>query len=149
MLNEEKIKLMTRLSLYEENKGKKDIRLSKYYRSDYVRYQILLTVLCTTIAFIILVALVMMHNTDYIIENALVLDYPGLITSGLTIYALILVSYGLFTFLLSTIQFHLSRKRLGKYFRGLKQLEAICGEEEKAKKDARSGDDDDWEEEEE
>ena len=150
MLNEEKIKLMTRLSLYEEGKGKKDIRLSKFYRSDYIRYQILMTVLCTTIAFIILVGLVMMHHAEYIIENALVLDYQGLITYGLTLYALLLVIYGLFTFVLSSVQFHLSRKRLGKYFRGLKQMEAICIEEEKANKEKRPVDDDDedWEEEE-
>ena len=72
MLNEEKIKLMTRLAAYEQKNGKRDIRLSKYYRSDYVRFQMLNTILCGTIAFVILVVMYILYHTEYLIDNALV-----------------------------------------------------------------------------
>ena len=127
MLNEEKIKLMTRLAAYEQKNGKRDIRLSKYYRSDYVRFQMLNTILCGTIAFVILVVMYILYHTEYLIDNALVLDYQGLITYILTIYVLLLVVYLLFTVLVSTVRFHLSRKRLGEYYRGLKALEEHIG----------------------
>ncbi len=148
MLNEEKIRLMTKLSVYEEREGKNDIRLSNYYRSDYVRYQVLKTVLCGTIAFLIVVALIVLYNTEFLIQNALVLDYKNIITYGLTIYGLVMVIYILFTILLSSIRFRKSRKRLGVYFRGLKQVEEI-GREEEAKtaqqKEPEDTDEEEWE----
>ncbi|MBQ4472879.1 MAG: hypothetical protein IJM26_06575 [Lachnospiraceae bacterium] len=148
MLNEEKIRLMTKLSVYEEREGKNDIRLSNYYRSDYVRYQVLKTVLCGTIAFLIVVALVVLYNTEFLIQNALVLDYKNIITYGLTIYGLVMVIYILFTILLSSIRFRKSRKRLGVYFRGLKQVEEICREEEAKtaqQKEPEDTDEEEWE----
>ncbi len=148
MLNEEKIRLMTKLSVYEEREGKNDIRLSNYYRSDYVRYQVLKTVLCGTIAFLIVIALVVLYNTEFLIQNALVLDYKNIITYGLTIYGLVMVIYILFTILLSSIRFRKSRKRLGVYFRGLKQVEEICREEEAKtaqQKEPEDTDEEEWE----
>ncbi len=148
MLDEEKIRLMTKLSVYEEREGKNDIRLSNYYRSDYVRYQVLKTVLCGTIAFLIVVALVVLYNTEFLIQNALVLDYKNIITYGLTIYGLVMVIYILFTILLSSIRFRKSRKRLGVYFRGLKQVEEICREEEAKtaqQKEPEDTDEEEWE----
>ena len=34
MLDERKVKLMTRLALYEETEGKEDFKISAYYRKD-------------------------------------------------------------------------------------------------------------------
>ena len=34
MLNEEKIKIMNKLAMYEQGEGKKYLPVSKYYRSD-------------------------------------------------------------------------------------------------------------------
>ena len=36
MLNEDKIKLMTKLALYEQGKGKESIKSNKYYKKDYI-----------------------------------------------------------------------------------------------------------------
>ena len=36
MLNEEKIKIMNKLAMYEQGEGKKYLPVSKYYRSDYI-----------------------------------------------------------------------------------------------------------------
>lgn len=35
MLDERKVKLMTKLALYEETYGKEDFKISSYYRKDY------------------------------------------------------------------------------------------------------------------
>ena len=35
MLDERKVKLMTKLALYEETHGKEDFKISSYYRKDY------------------------------------------------------------------------------------------------------------------
>ena len=36
MLNEEKIILMTQMASYEENEGKKNMAIGRYFRSDYI-----------------------------------------------------------------------------------------------------------------
>lgn len=36
MLNEEKIKIMNKLAMYEQGEGKKYLPVSRYYRSDYI-----------------------------------------------------------------------------------------------------------------
>ena len=38
MINEEKVKIMDRLALYEKQEGRKYLPVSKYYRSDYIGY---------------------------------------------------------------------------------------------------------------
>ena len=46
MLNEEKIILMTQMASYEENEGKKNMAIGRYFRSDYIAIQVLKSVLC-------------------------------------------------------------------------------------------------------
>ena len=36
MLKEEKIRLMTKLARYESGEGKEELRIARYYRSDYI-----------------------------------------------------------------------------------------------------------------
>ena len=36
MLDRSKVKLMTKLALYEQTQGKEDFKISEYYRKDYV-----------------------------------------------------------------------------------------------------------------
>ena len=36
MLDRGKVKLMTKLALYEQTQGKEDFKISEYYRKDYV-----------------------------------------------------------------------------------------------------------------
>ena len=36
MINEEKVKIMTKIAMYEQGKGRKYLPVSKYYRSDYI-----------------------------------------------------------------------------------------------------------------
>ena len=57
MLNEKKIKIMTKLALYEKNKGKQDIGMMKYYKDDYVSIKTLKTNISITF-FLVLVYLV-------------------------------------------------------------------------------------------
>jgi hypothetical protein len=51
MLDYKKIRLMTKLAVYEKKDGKEDIHLSKYYKTDYVRYQVLKAIITSTIGY--------------------------------------------------------------------------------------------------
>ena len=52
MLNEEKIRIMTRAAIYEQGKGEEDIKITSYSRSDYIRYNMLKTLIGVTVGVI-------------------------------------------------------------------------------------------------
>lgn len=57
MLDEKRVKLMTKLALYEETQGKDDFKVSEYYRKDYVGMHMICTFLWVTIGYVCLAGL--------------------------------------------------------------------------------------------
>ena len=53
MLNEDRIKLMTRMASYEENEGKRSMAIGKYFRSDYLSLQTIKSIISATLTFAI------------------------------------------------------------------------------------------------
>lgn len=51
MLNEEKIKIMNKLAMYEQGEGKKYLPVSKYYRSDYIGLALIKNFFLVTIGY--------------------------------------------------------------------------------------------------
>lgn len=130
MLNIRKTRLMTKLALYETGKGKEDIRLSKYYKSDYVRLQILKTILAVTVGYLLILLLVALYKSEYLIAQAVNLDYKAIGTTILVIYVVLLTIYIVGAIIGYSIKYDLSRGKLTRYFRMLKVMKKIYREEE-------------------
>lgn len=122
MLNEKKIRLMTKLAIYEEKEGREDLRLNKYYKTDYVRFQLLKTILCVTIGFALVLVLVGAYQSEYLIAEAVKLNYKAMGEKILSIYIITIVVYMVSAFFIYTIQYNRCRKRIGKYLKNLKKL---------------------------
>ena len=121
MLNNRKVRLMTKLAIYEKEDGKEDIRLGKYYRVDYVRYQMLKTLVAVTFGYLILVFLTILYNAEYLIAEAVKLDYAAIGRTMLGIYlVLVLVFVGL-AGIGYTVKYNCSRKKLAQYYQMLKR----------------------------
>jgi len=129
MLNNHKIRLMTKLAIYEKEDGKEDIRLGKYYRVDYVRYQLLKTIVAVTCGYLILVFMTILYNMEYLIAEAVKLDYAAIGRNMLGIYLVLLLAFSGIAVLGYTIKYNRSRKKLAKYYRMLKRLRTIYREE--------------------
>mgnify|MGYP006891124752 CR=1 FL=1 len=56
MLNEEKIKIMNRLAMYEQGEGKKYLPVSRYYRSDYIGLAMIKNFFLVTISYCLVLA---------------------------------------------------------------------------------------------
>ena len=57
MLNEEKVKHMTKAAAYENGPEKKNIGISDYFRGDYLGLQLVKSGIAYTVAFVILIAM--------------------------------------------------------------------------------------------
>ena len=55
MLNEDKVKLMTRMAMYESKEGAEDFKISSYYRKDYSSFHTIVTIIWVTIGYMIAV----------------------------------------------------------------------------------------------
>lgn len=130
MLNDRKIRLMTKLARYEKKEGRRDIKLSTYYKTDYIRFNILKTVVSVTVGYLVILLMIALYKLEYLIANAVVLEYKKIGTTILGVYIMLLTIYIVGTIIGYSLQYDLSRKKLGKYFRMLKKLRKIHREEE-------------------
>ncbi|MDD6036527.1 MAG: hypothetical protein PUC30_10115 [Lachnospiraceae bacterium] len=130
MLNNRKVRLMTRLAMYEQKEGKEDIRISKYFRTDYVRLQVLKSIVALTLGYMLILLILVIYHSEYLIRNAVVLDYKGMIMRYAGIYVIILVVYCALVMIGYMIKYRASRKKLAKYFRMLRRLRSIYREED-------------------
>ena len=52
MLDERKVKLMTKLALYEETYGIEDFKISSYYRKDYASLHVIYAFLSVSVGYV-------------------------------------------------------------------------------------------------
>ena len=93
MLNEERIRLMTKMASYEEGEGKEYMPIKQYYRKDYVGLGMIKTFITSSIAFGILFlcwVLYDMDNITYILSNR---DLTELGMFVLVIYIIFIAVY--------------------------------------------------------
>ena len=103
MINDErkkKIRLMTRIAIYEKTEGKKNEPVARYFRSDYIGLKILGAIICATMVFLTVIGLYVVCNsesllTDFyridLLEEArkLILYYIGFVVMYVSIVAVV------------------------------------------------------------
>lgn len=130
MLNEKKIKIMTKLAIFEESESKQDIKLSKYFKTDYMRLHLLKTIISVTIGYLLILAMVIVYNAEYLISHAVQLNYKTIGIEVLGIYIIILTCYILVSIIAYSIKYNSSRKNLSLYMKNLKLLQKFYHDEE-------------------
>ncbi len=124
MLNEDRVILMTKLASYEQKKGKKNIKISKYFRSDYLVMQMLKTLLCTTIAYAFLAGLYLLYHFEEITSNLYQMDLVGFIQKIVMLYGVFVVVSCVFTYIVYSYRYLKARKNLKEFMSNLKKLSA-------------------------
>lgn len=130
MLNNKKVEAMTKLAIYEKNEGKEDLKMSKYFKTDYVRLHVLKTVVSVTIGYLLVILMIGAYKSEYLINEAVTLNYKLIGTYILGAY-IMLIAVSIFgTIIGYSLKFDSSRKRLGNYYKNLKILRKIYQQEE-------------------
>lgn len=134
MLDNNKITLMTKLAVYEEKEGKEDIRLSRYFRMDFIRFEVIKSIVSVTVAYLCILVVIALYKSEYLIQEAVKLDYKWIGSRVLGIYIILLTVYVFLTIAISAFHFDSSRKRLFQYKRKLKKLHQFYVDEENGQK---------------
>ncbi|MBQ1871298.1 MAG: hypothetical protein IJK13_02635 [Lachnospiraceae bacterium] len=123
MVNEEKVRLMTKLAVFEENKGKKTLPIGDYYRSDYISKNLLSGFIAGTFAYLILFAIWALHEGEQLVQKLLALDFGHIIFMVIVFYGIFMVLYLTVCYLVGDAKYRRSVKSLKAYKKALKRLE--------------------------
>ncbi len=130
MLSEEKIKKMIRLSDYEKGQGAIDLKRVCYSKMDYVRFQIIKTILAAFVATVLILMLFVVSRLDFLLQNALTISFGKIgVYSGIGFLALSLAGI-LVTIRRASQEYAESAVRAKEYYRTLKELIDLYEQEE-------------------
>lgn len=138
MVNEEKVRLMTRLAMYEQSTGREDLEKGKYFQHDYVKYNCLKTLVSTTVLFVIVLAAYIYYNMGDLITELVNMDFFGLAYEILIAYAVVCAAFMVMAWFLYTYRYRKAKPKLIKYNRDLKKLIEFYEKEDKAKAKAKN-----------
>jgi len=125
MVNEKKIKLMTKLALYDAHEGKRDEMLCKYYRKDYVSFHVIISLLWVTLGYILGVVLWGLASYEEIMDN---LNQKFLFATGISViigYVAIVFTFGVISYGIYDRRHNNAIKRMKKYKRDMMRLKKI------------------------
>ena len=143
MLNNDKIKLMTRLALYEQDKGKEALRCNKYSKKDYVSLKLINTAVVVTLAYLLVVALCVLHKVEYFVDQLISVKLLNLGIRLLVIYVIVFIIYMLIAYVVYSMHYiHMQELNKG-YSEDLKELYLMYKKEEKYKSETKLGGNDD------
>ncbi len=130
MLNNEKIILMTKLSLYEQKNKKSEIKSSRYFKSDYMLMKMLGSFISVTVGYILCLVLWIIFSADKMIGSMTTTGkFVGLLVILVIIYVALTVTYMIFSYAFYSHRFRKIRRNLKEYNGDLKTLHRIQEQE--------------------
>lgn len=131
MLNEERVKLMTKMAAYEKKQGSKDFKISAYFRNDYAGMNVVGTLIWVTIGYIVVVVLGGVTLLDVLLNN---LQLRTMIVLGAGVilgYIVILILYGIISSEIYKRRHDAARERVKEYSRELSLLKKLYKKEKR------------------
>lgn len=122
MLDEQKIKLMTRLAFYENGQGKEDFKISEYYRKDYAGLHVICSILWVTVGYVCLGALIVLAGLDALMSK---MSAGLIITLGLAAvvgYFVLVIAFAVISSHVFNRKHRQARQRVKKYNHDLTRL---------------------------
>lgn len=131
MINEEKVILMTQASLFESRKGKEELKITRYFRHDYISLQMLYGWFFMTVSFVLCAALWGACNMEYLLDNLHKMDLKKFGSTILLMYALAVGVYLIIVYAVCSYRYHRAKRRVGSYVHTLRKISDIYTHEEK------------------
>ncbi|MBQ2450016.1 MAG: hypothetical protein II273_00390 [Lachnospiraceae bacterium] len=131
MLNEERIKLMTKMASYEANEGKRNVAIGSYFRGDYISLQVIKSIVSATVAFAICFALFVFYDFEALMSDIYKMDLMTLGRNILFSYVGFTAVYSLLSYVVFTRRYATAKKSLKMYYNNLKKLAYLYDKEEK------------------
>ncbi len=128
MINEDRVILMTKLASYEENEGKRNMKIVNYFRSDYIALQVLKALFSATIAFALVFAVYIFYDLEVFMQDIYKMDLVSFAKTVLMYYAGMVIVYGVISYFVCAYRYAKARRSLKAYQQNLKKLRSMYEE---------------------
>ena len=104
MVNEDRVKQLYKLAIYEKNEEKLHREAGQFYKTDYIMKEVLKSFLSGSIAYVIMAVLWVISNWDLVLYQINTLEIVDTFVVMLVVYVVFIVGY-----LAVTVALYLSR----------------------------------------
>ena len=130
MVNEERIKLMTRMAAYEKEGHKKNKKIVSFFKSDYISMQMLKSVIAATISFGIMLGLYALYDFEVFMKEIYKMDLFDFAKSVIILYAIMLGSVLVITYVVAIYRYNRALQSTKVYYANLKKLSQLYSAKE-------------------
>lgn len=115
MIDETKVRVMTRLASYEEGAGKKYLPVAKYFRGDYISLQLLRSFISGTVAYIVVFGLIAFCNFEMFLSEIYDIDLVDYARNLGKKYIIFIAIYLVATYIWAVLKYKKAKKSVRSY----------------------------------
>lgn len=130
MINEEKVILMTQASLYENKEKKRNLKITRYFRHDYISVQLLAGWFFVTLCFLLVAVLWGACHMEYLMENLHKMDIQGFGLTVLAFYVVTVMVYLSVLYGVSSYRYSRAKRSVSEYMQTLQKISDIYEKED-------------------
>lgn len=130
MVNEEKVRLMTKLAIYEDKNEKYILPVTRYYRSDYISVQVMKSFFCGTVSFAMMLGAWALYGMEELMTEMFSMDLPQMGIAILIRYLAFISVYMVITYCVSSYRYAKGKQKVKKFSAMLKKVERMQEREE-------------------
>ena len=129
MLDKNRIRLMTKIAVYEKEYAEEDIKITGYYKKDYSSFNTWVTLIWVTVGFALAAGLFVFCNATTILEGLTIFKLILLVAIAVGFYLILLIVYGMGAGIFYKKKHEKAKQRVKKYYRDLSRLEKMYKKE--------------------
>jgi len=131
LVDREKVRLMTQITIYEKKENNRDLVMSRYFKEDYVKYNCLKTLVVATVMYWLIVGIYIAVRFEKLLVDVYTMDYFKVMSGLLLGYVGVLGIFFVYAFTIYSIRFYRVKPGLVRYNRNLRRLVRLYKREEK------------------
>lgn len=141
MINEERLRPMVKMAMFDKNEGNACKPMIQYARTDYISMQLLRSFISGSIAFAILCVMWALYDTESLMGMLNAAYIMSFITAVALRYVLFMFVYLAATYVVYQVRYTHRRKMVKAYYKNLQNINKIYEREDKLKTPSK----DEWE----
>lgn len=134
MLDEKRIRQMTKLAFFEKKEEKNALRIGRDFRRDYIGKELLKNFFLASIGYILVLAVAVLYHIEWLVDEIDTIDLQFAAGCLIASYLCFLAVYSIAVYVISTIRYQGAQKKLKWYGKELDDLQNMYEEQEKSGK---------------
>lgn len=113
---------MTKMASYEANERKRNVAIGSYFRTDYIGWQVLKSIISATIAFVVVFGMYIFYEFEFFMTDIYKMDLLEFARNVLTRYLWVIGVYAVISYVVYTVRYSKAVKSLRVYQMNLRKL---------------------------